>query len=299
MSKIFIYLDREGASRIWQINFMHIANEMGIPTVVIAFDSIFNRPKSPNAILRKIKKKYRSGDKFIARFNERRDSTFKSIYLKLGTIFGTRNIFPDRLAVDLYNNKRLQAEFFQDKDYPTPVQKWIESEAELDRFMQASTLTFPIVRKESRGSASAGVSLIHTHKTRYPFLAQEFCAHNSGDIRVMVVGNMVFGFARANRPDDFRASGSGRIEYIDDLPQVCVETAHRISRECGFVCMAYDFILNNRHQWVIAELSYTFVSDPAARCQYYYDAEQGFAKKRQRVGSVERLILESIMAAGA
>ena len=131
-----------------------------------------------------------------------------------------------------------------------------------------------------------------------PFLAQEFCARNSGDIRVVVAGNKVFGFARANRPDDFRASGSGRIEYIDDLPQACVETAHRISRECGFVCMAYDFILNNQDQWVVAEISYTFVSEPPARCQYFYDAEQGLCKKRQAVGSVERLILEQIMAAG-
>lgn len=145
--------------------------------------------------------------------------------------------------MDLYNNKRLQAEIFQDKDYPTPAHSWVESEAALDKFMRANALSFPIVRKESQWSASIGVSLINTHKTQYPFLAQEFCAHNSGVIRVMVVGIKVFGFARANRPDDFRASGSGKIEYVDDLPQACVETAHRISQECGFICMAYDSIV--------------------------------------------------------
>lgn len=296
MSKIFIYRDREGASRIWQNNFLTVARRMGIPTVAICFDNLFDRPKSPRTILRKIEKKYQTGDKFIARFNERREPAFKNIYTQLEMIFGRKNIFPDRIAVDLYNNKRLQAEFFQDKDYPTPAQRWIESEAALDQFMQASDIAFPIVRKESQGAASIGVSLIDTHKTHYPFVAQEFCTHNRGDMRVMVVGNKVFGFARANRPDDFRASGSGKIEYVDDLPQACVETAHQISRECGFICMAYDFILNNLHRWVIAEISYTFVSEPPTHCQYYYDAEQGFVKKQECVGSVEQLILESVMA---
>ncbi len=295
VSRIFIYQDKEGASRIWQRNFLEAAEELGSPAVAIAFDHWFDRPKSPAAILRKIARKYRPGDKFVARFNERRELRFKKIYAAIEQIFGTGNIFPDRMAVDLYNDKRRQAEFFQASEFPAPVQGWIRDEADLGRFMADHRLAFPVVRKESRGAASAGVSLIDSPDTTYPFVAQEFCSRNEGDVRVMVVGRKVFGFARGNRPDDFRASGSGKIDYVSDLPADCVETAYRISQACGFICMAYDFIRNNREQWVVAELSYTFLSEPPSRCRYYYDAEQDFARIDRPVGKVERLILESMI----
>ena len=297
MTKIFIYRDKEGASRIWQNNFLKISKQMGIPTVGIAFDNLLGRPRSPAAILRSIRKRYQPGDKFVARFNERREANFKPLYAAVEQIFGKCNIFPDRLAVELYNNKRLQADFFRDKDYPTPAQRWVRGEAELERFMQAHDLSFPIVRKESRGAASIGVSLIEGPKTGYPFVAQEFCAHNPGDMRIMVVGHKIFGFTRTNRPGDFRASGSGNVEFIDDLPLPCVQAAYRISRECGFICMAYDFIKNNRGQWVCVEISYTFVSEPPSLCRYYYDARRGFARIDRPVGMVERLILDRMVAA--
>jgi hypothetical protein len=294
LNKVFIYRDREGASRIWQKNFFAAARQMAIPAVIIDFDNLFDRPKSPRSILGKINKRYTRGDKFIARFNERRESSFKPIYPQLEGIFGQKHIFPDKLTVDLYNNKRRQADFFSRKAFPTPHQMWIENEKQLTHFMQSRSLAFPIVRKESTGAASVGVSLIHGPETPYPFLAQEFCAGNDGDIRVMVVGTRVFGFARANRPDDFRASGSGKVLYDDELPLECVQTAYRISRECGFRCMAYDFVKNNAGRWVVVEISYTFLSAPPARCGYYYDAEQNFIKVTRQIGSVERLILSDL-----
>ncbi len=297
--KIFVYRDKEGASRIWQDNFLNASRELGVSAVEIQFDNLLDRPKSPKRLLRKIDKQHQPGDKFVARFNDKRAPAFKSLYPELSALFGPENIFPDPLAVELYNDKRKQADFFLDKGFPAPTQKWIESETELANFMQASVLTFPIVRKESEGAGSTGVSLIHSFETRYPFLAQEYCAHNSGDIRVMVVGDKVFGFARINRENDFRASGSGMIEYVDELPQDCVMTAHRISEACGFICMAYDFVLNNQQRWVVVEISYTFVSDPPRQCQYYYDAGKKYAKKQHRVGSVERLVLEKLISAGA
>ena len=44
-------------------------------------------------------------------------------------------------------------------------------------------------------------------------LVQEFLPGNGFDTRITVIGNRAFGFRRFNRPDDFRASGSGRIDW--------------------------------------------------------------------------------------
>jgi hypothetical protein len=296
VAKVFIYRDKEGASRIWQDNFLVASKVMGLQVIEIPFDGLFERPNAPRGILKKIHKNYQKGDVFVARFNERKEHLIKRVYPELQQIFGENMIFPDKRAEYFYNNKERQAEFFNRTDYPTPVQQWVQSRDELNAFMQQHALSFPVVRKESHGAGSAGVSLIDTGNTTYPFVAQEFCMKNEGDIRIMVIGDRIFGFARKNRKNDFRASGSGMIEYIEELPMECVKLAYQVSHECGFVCMAYDFIKNNSGKHVIAEISYTFVSEPASRCPYYYSAADQFARKQITVGSVERLILEQLVS---
>lgn len=42
---------------------------------------------------------------------------------------------------------------------------------------------------------------------------QKFLPNNTYDIRITVIGERCFGFIRYNRENDFRASGSGKIEY--------------------------------------------------------------------------------------
>ena len=44
-------------------------------------------------------------------------------------------------------------------------------------------------------------------------LAQEFLPGNEFDTRITIIGNRAFAFRRMNRPGDFRASGSGRIDW--------------------------------------------------------------------------------------
>jgi hypothetical protein len=294
VKNVFLYRDREGASRIWQDNFSMAAMQQGLRVIDIAFESRFEHPKKPGSILKRINRKYQSGDIFIARFNERKEHLIEPLYSGLEEIFGEKHIFPDRLAYYFYNNKKRQAEFFNRHNIAVPVQCWVRDPDELYAFMRNHDLKFPMVRKESRGAGSVGVSLIDAEDTAYPFVAQEFCRNNAGDLRIMTVGEKVFGFARKNRENDFRASGSGMIEYLEALPLDCVKLAHRVASECRFVCMAFDFIKNNQDRWVIAEMSYTFVSEPASRCRYYYSAADHFQKKDQPVGSVERLILESL-----
>lgn len=296
MAKIFIYRDKEGASRIWQDNFVRASKTMGVEAIEIPFEGLFERPVAKRSILKKICKQYQAGDVFVARYNERKEHLIREVYPELHDIFGEQYIFPDKRAAYFYNNKKRQADFFNHANYPTPAQQWVQSQNELSEFMQQHTLSFPIVRKESHGAGSTGVSLIDTGTVKYPFVAQEFCRNNEGDIRIMVVGDKIFGFGRRNRENDFRASGSGIIEYLEELPKECVQSAYEVSHECGFVCMAYDFIKNNSGKHVIAEISYTFVSEPASRCSYYYSAAGQFSRKQENIGSVERLIIEELIS---
>jgi glutathione synthase/RimK-type ligase-like ATP-grasp enzyme len=100
---------------------------------------------------------------------------------------------------------------------------------------------------------------------------QEFVPNNPSDTRITVIGNRAFGFIRLNRPDDFRASGSGRLEM--DPSQVdlrCVEVAFAISKKLDFQSMAYDFLMRDGKP-VITEISYAFADWAVHRCPGHWD----------------------------
>jgi glutathione synthase/RimK-type ligase-like ATP-grasp enzyme len=103
-------------------------------------------------------------------------------------------------------------------------------------------------------------------------LFQEFMPGNAGDIRVTVIGNRAFGFVRANRPGDFRASGSGRIDHNPDrIDQRCVEVAIAVARRIGSQSTAFDFVLDPQGGPRILEISYCYQADAVHNCPGYWD----------------------------
>ncbi|HET8902020.1 MAG TPA: hypothetical protein VFM84_08800 [Holophagaceae bacterium] len=94
---------------------------------------------------------------------------------------------------------------------------------------------------------------------RYTY-AQSFIRTDS-DWRITTLGSdLISVFVRRNRPDDFRASGSGIWEMVEasDLPVEACDLALEISNRHGFTSMAYDF-MKGPEGWVIGEISMTFV----------------------------------------
>ncbi len=95
---------------------------------------------------------------------------------------------------------------------------------------------------------------------------QEFLPDNSFDTRVTVIGRRAFAFRRMNRPNDYRASGSGTIDYSPDGIDVeCVRTALDLSLRGGFQSMAYDFLCSG-HRPVVCEVSYAFADSAVQTC---------------------------------
>jgi glutathione synthase/RimK-type ligase-like ATP-grasp enzyme len=100
---------------------------------------------------------------------------------------------------------------------------------------------------------------------------QEFLSGNDFDTRVAVIGSRAFGFRRLNRPGDFRASGSGRLDFNPSLVDPkCVELAFRISKQAGFQSMAYDFLFRDSGDPVISEISYGFADWAVQKCFGYW-----------------------------
>lgn len=88
---------------------------------------------------------------------------------------------------------------------------------------------------------------------------QEFIPDNSFDIRVVVVGDKAFAIRRNCRPGDFRASGSGEIQYAKDLiPIECVRIAFKAAKKMKMQSAAFDFVKAGGSQWQIVEVSYGY-----------------------------------------
>jgi hypothetical protein len=108
---------------------------------------------------------------------------------------------------------------------------------------------------------------------------QDFVPDNQFDTRVTVIGNRAFGYIRKVRPNDFRASGSGDIDYDPDkIRPECVQIAFEVTQKVGSQSMAFDFVLESDGRPMIVEVSYCYVADFVYNCAGYWDNQLNWHK---------------------
>lgn len=102
-------------------------------------------------------------------------------------------------------------------------------------------------------------------------LFQEFLPDNSYDTRVTIVGRRAFGFRRYNREDDFRASGSGKIDWSPEcVDPKFIRLAFRTAETLGCQSCAIDGLYRGNEP-VIGEISYTYVSWAVHKCPGHWE----------------------------
>jgi len=105
---------------------------------------------------------------------------------------------------------------------------------------------------------------------------QEFIPNNSFDLRTIVIDNKVFAIKRNVRENDFRASGSGNIEYdkkyfSDELIQLSLDISNKLKTQC----VAFDFVYKNT-ELLLIEVSYGFLKEGYYDCAGYWDENLNF-----------------------
>ena len=104
-------------------------------------------------------------------------------------------------------------------------------------------------------------------------LFQRYVRDNARDIRVTVVGDRAFTFFRGVRPNDFRASGSGLLQYPDAraVQLDMVDIAFSITRTLRAQSLALDFVVEpDSDRPVLLEVSYTFIASAVEGCPGYF-----------------------------
>jgi glutathione synthase/RimK-type ligase-like ATP-grasp enzyme len=114
-------------------------------------------------------------------------------------------------------------------------------------------------------------------KEKNYILLQKYLPNNEYDTRVTTIGNRAFAFRRFNRSNDFRASGSGKIDYtVSAIDLKCIKIALEISENLHFQTMAYDFIYNESGEPEFCEISYTYEDKAVYNCTGYWDNNLNF-----------------------
>lgn len=102
---------------------------------------------------------------------------------------------------------------------------------------------------------------------------QEFIPNNENDFRIVVIDqNKAFGIKRFNRENDFRASGSGNIVYLDEsnCPKNCLKIAFEVAKKLNMDSIAYDFVYDENQNPLIIEITYAYGSK-ASNAKGYWD----------------------------
>lgn len=130
-----------------------------------------------------------------------------------------------------------------------------------------------VLKSIRRVFVSTEFARIHGRDKGY-VLFQEFIPNNTFDIRIITIANKAFGLKRLVRNGDFRASGSGFIEYekekIDDR---CVAIAFNVTQRLKAQCLAYDFVFDADNNPLIVEINYGFAHQAYYDCPGYWDID--------------------------
>lgn len=125
-------------------------------------------------------------------------------------------------------------------------------------------LIIPVRYEKSRGKAWGYVYL------------QDFIPNNEADYRVIVIGNKAFAIKRYNRPGDFRASGSGYIEYEKEAFEAdLIAHSFKLAKIFGSQVISFDFVYHNEKP-VLIEISYGFRKEGYYPCPGYWTADLTF-----------------------
>lgn len=115
-------------------------------------------------------------------------------------------------------------------------------------------------------------------------IKQEYLPNNSFDIRVIIVFNKAIGLIRYNRKNDFRASGSGMINFdYKKIPTDLIDLSFQTAEKMQMQTIALDFIKNRNNEWTILETSYAFSNDIYLNCPGYWDKNKTFHKAEIKI----------------
>ncbi len=186
-----------------------------------------------------------------------------------------KSCFPSLQHVLLYEDKILEAQLA--KIYGIPFVPTYVSHDEQDALRLIESLAYPVISKVNPSSSSVGVELIRTQaearkivrqafsnngrkihvvysRQKNYIYFQKFIPNDGYDLRVIVVGNRVFGYYRKAPEGDFRASGMHQ-EEKRSLPLEAMKIARKVNQAIKSPQLVVDMLHGQDGRYSINEYS--------------------------------------------
>lgn len=101
---------------------------------------------------------------------------------------------------------------------------------------------------------------------------QEFLPNNDSDLRVVVVSEKAWAFKRMVRKGDFRASGSGMINYdVKDIGDEVIRDSFETAKKLGTQSIAFDYVKGADNRYYIVEMSLGYEGGAVFACPEHWD----------------------------
>ena len=191
--------------------------------------------------------------------------------------------YPSFAEAQLYEDKITQYELLRRHGLPV-IETFISNSAS-ETLEHLAACAYPLVWKITAGSGSLGVERVRTRRvadrwarrvfdfagrsTYWPYVGQKnyvylqrFIADASYDLRVIVIGSMVFGYYRDVPKGEFRASGMHLVRW-DALSCEAMHTARRVAEVLRLPCVAVDIMAVGEDVQIIEISQFIQVETPA------------------------------------
>ena len=139
-----------------------------------------------------------------------------------------------------------------------------------------------------------GKKPLHISNHRKKFILQPYINDLQGDYRVVIYNNKFYVLYRANRSNDFRASGSMKFNYDIELPQGLLDYAKDIFNSFDTPYMALDIGVKDNEFFLFEFQFLSFGQYTLEKSKFFYSLENSEWKKKLEKPDLEREIAISV-----
>ncbi len=130
---------------------------------------------------------------------------------------------------------------------------------------------------------------------RNKFILQEYIPSLKGDFKVLVFSNKYYVLQRGIKQNDFRASGSGILNYVRDLPEGLLEFSYEFFKELNVPNASLDIAFNGTSFFLIEFQCIYFGSYTLTYSEFHWQLKEKLFELIESKSELEKEYVNSIV----
>lgn len=149
--------------------------------------------------------------------------------------------------------------------------------------------------KELLRKVKYGNKYIRESFHRKKFVVQNMIQGLDSDWKILVYSNKCFALHRANRKNDFRASGSGNFLFREDLPDGMLDFAYKVKEHFDVPFISLDIGIDGKTFHLIEFQFLNFGTTTLEKSPHYFIKTNGGWQVKKEESELEKVYVESVV----